>query len=86
MKVRKLKDGELIEIGDRIKVVHFGLDTQWETIYRVTPKLAFTKYNDHVDGKYPRRYKNFGFRPFPKEDRYTTDYSAWRPISSLDIA
>ena len=80
MKVRKLKDGALIEVGDRIRVEHLGFEVSWETVHRVTKKFAFVKYNDAAEGKYRREYNDFGFCPLPRKTWLTTSYSVWRPI------
>ena len=79
--VRKLSDGELIAVGDRIKEEHRGIGgTQWKTVSRVTPKFAFVKYNDVAEGKYWREYRDFGFAPLPYQKWRMTSYSAWRPV------
>lgn len=80
MKVRKLKDGDLIEVGDRIKV-ETNLGVQWETVHRVTAKYAFVRYNERAEGKYRREYQDFGFSPRPRQTWLTNRYSAWRPVS-----
>lgn len=82
MKVRKLKDGDLIEVGDRIKTEHRGIGgTRWETVERVTPKFAFDKYY-----KYRREYSDFGFGPIPRDTWSMSSYSAWRPINASSAA
>ena len=86
MKVRKLKDGDLIEVGDRIKVEHMGFGTQWETVERVTPKFAFVRYNENAEGQYKRTYEDFGFCPKGSGKWRTTYYSAWRPVDSTPAA
>ena len=82
MRVRKLKNGDMIEVGDKIKVEHRGWGVQWETIHRVTPKFAFVKYNDVAEGKYRRVYSEFTFSPIPSQLWNSTSYSAWRPLES----
>ena len=84
MRVRKLKDGDMIEVGDRIKCEHLGWGTKWDTIHRVTPKFAFVKYNDVAEGKYKRMYRDFGFEPLPRTKWRQTSYSAWRPVDGTD--
>ena len=79
MKVRKLKDGDLIEVGDLIKV-ETDLGTRWDTVHRVSKKYAFVLYNEHAEGKYRRAYSDFGFRPIPRQTWLPNKYSAWRPI------
>ena len=79
MKVRKLNDGEIIEVGDRIKVELGALGTRWEVIHRVTPKFAFVLHGTN-EGKYRREYRHFGFHELPYE-RTIIKYSAWRPVS-----
>jgi hypothetical protein len=79
MKVRKIKDGVMLEVGDRIQCdTSFGV--KWETIHRVTKRFAFVRYNDVAEGKYKREYQDFGFCPLPRQQWRTTQYSAWRPV------
>ena len=85
MKVRKIVEGDLIEVGDRIKV-DTALGTQWQEVTRVTAKYAFVRYNDVAEGKYKRRYDGFGFQPIPRQQWITNQYSAWRPISQSSAA
>ena len=80
MRVRKLKNGEMLDIGDRIKVEHPVFGTRWETVHRVTKSFAFVRYNDVAEGKYKREYNDFGFGPIPRQTWKQTVYSAWRPI------
>ena len=80
MKVRKLRDGELIEVGDRIKCEHRGYGVDWRTVTRVTPKFAFTRNNEHAETKYQREANTFWFQSIPRQKWSMTDYSAWRPV------
>ena len=80
MRVRKLKNGEMLDIGDRIKVEHPFFGTNWETVLRVTNKFALVRYNDIAEGKYRREYDDFGFEPIPRTKWRQTQYSAWRPV------
>ena len=85
MKVRKLKNGDAIQVGDKIRLEH-ALGIRWETVHRVTAKYAFVKYNDIAEGKYRREYNDFGFSPIPRDTWKTTNYSAWRPVDVTDAA
>lgn len=84
MKVRKLIDGEKIDVGDRIKVEYMAFGTRWETITRVTSKYAFVRINDKAESKYMREYRDFGFEPLPRHKWGTTNYSAWRPVAQSE--
>lgn len=79
--LRKLKDGDAIQVGDRIKV-ETALGTQWEIVQRVTDKFAFVRYNERAEGKYRREYDGFWFAPLPRQKWSTNQYSAWRPVES----
>ena len=79
MRVRKLKNGESLSVGDMVKCKH-QLCTRWETVHRVTKSFAFVRYNDVAEGKYKREYNDFGFGPIPRQTWKQTVYSAWRPI------
>lgn len=83
MKVRRLEDGEELQVGDRIKRDSRGIGgTYWETVHRVTKVFAFVRYNEHAEGKYRRKYQDFGFGPVPRPKWSRTQYSAWRPVVS----
>ena len=85
MRVRKLRDGDLLEVGDRIKVEHRGIGgTHWETVVRVSKAYAFVRYNEHAEGKYRREYKDLYFEPLPRSAWKTTNYSAWRPVEQVE--
>jgi len=79
MKVRKLEDGEPIEVGDRIRIENY-LGVSWQAIHRVTKHYAFVKWNERAEGKFKRIYKQFGFDIIPYQKWNTTRYSVWRPI------
>ena len=80
MKVKKLKDGDQIEVDDRVCLENF-MGKRWFRITRVTPKFVFLKWNDHCEGKFPRVFKDFGWKPGGSKDIWnTTHYSAWRPV------
>lgn len=81
MKVRALKNGELIEVGDRIKTEHMGIGgIAWNSVTRVTLKWAFVRVSDTYEQKFRREYSDFGFRPIPSGSWVTSSYSPWRPI------
>lgn len=77
MKVRYLKDGEQVEVGDIIIHTHtFG--SAHYTVHRVTPKYAYVRFNDVAEGKFPR-VVGFGFTSLPRAQWPLTEYKACRP-------
>ena len=81
MKVRKLTDGEEIQVGDYIRAEHMGIGGKSHyKVHRVTKRYAFVRYNDVAEGKYPRVYVELGFVSLPRQQWCTTTYSAWRPV------
>lgn len=77
MNLFALKDGESIEVGDRIRPKH-GLGENWFTVTRVGKKYAFAKVNDVAETKVNRVYKEFGFSTLPRQKWQTTQYTVWR--------
>lgn len=79
MKVSIIPDGDLIQVGDRIKHEN-ALGISWYVVHRVTPKYAFVQYNDVAEGRYPRKANGVYFSNLPREKWSTTICSAWRPV------
>ena len=79
-KLRKLNDHETVEIGDIIETDTRGFGVRNYTIYRVTKTMAFVKYNDVADGKFPRVYVSFGYSSIPRPEWPTNIYTVYRKI------
>jgi hypothetical protein len=81
MKVGRLKEGVVLQVGDRIKRETW-MATSWHTVVRITSKFAIVKWNDKAEGKFRRVVLEKGnVREAGNYDpwsRVTT--TAWRPI------
>jgi len=83
MKVRRLKNGETVEINDLIRCsTCFG--KQVFKVVKVTPKYCFCAYNDIARGKYPRVYIEFTFESLPRDTWNTTKYEVFRPVDKKE--
>lgn len=81
MKVRKLREGAKIEVGD-IVLHDSWIGKKWYKVVRVTEKFAVIKWSEKGEGKFQRAVKDGGgLRPCGSKDAWdTTRYSAWRPV------
>lgn len=79
IKVRKLKAGETLEVGDRIEVEHLGGQRRVDRITRVTNTLAIS------EGRGTSRYRRVVFwtgrvEHVPYSSFSSSSYTAWRPV------
>jgi len=65
MKFRKVADGYEIQVGDLIVADNGVLGKTKHLVTRVTPKYSFVKWNEVVEGKFPRKYNGFFFLFIP---------------------
>lgn len=81
MELKKLKSGDMLEVGDKIRMNSF-IGTSWFPVSRVTPKFAFVKWNDVAEGKFQRMIDYLNCPVKSNSERFcTVQYSAWRPVN-----
>src|ERR1039457_3562329 len=86
MKVRKLNDGDTIEVGDSLLHEHNLTGKKWFKVVRVTPKLAMVGWNECSEGKFKRTVTGY-MKPLGYKDPYSqTSYSFWRPVTEEVVA
>ena len=78
MKVRKLINGDALQVGDII-VCSSCFGERHYPVTRVTKKYAFVKHNDTAEGKYPNVF-DYGFQSYPKQLWNTTTHYVYRPV------
>ena len=83
MKVKKLKPGSKIDVGDYL-LKDTWMGKEWLKFVRVTDKHAMVRWSDKKEGKFQREIKEVGIRPCGDHDPWAAvEYSAWRPIGSV---
>jgi len=72
--MKQALDKHLIQVGDIILVdTRLGKPTNYE-VHRVTKHYCFVKWNDRVEGKFPRIYNSLHFCVLPRPKWNTTRY------------
>jgi hypothetical protein len=80
MKHRELVSNESVEVGDIILVENM-LGKHKHGVHRVTKCYAFVWWNEVAEGKFPRPYREFGYRPVGRDKWSTVSYTVYRPVN-----
>jgi hypothetical protein len=72
--------GEVIQVGDRIKISNSLGGVSVHTVTRVTKTRAYIKFNERAEGCFRRDVNRvFGPQPIPKKDHWSSTRYEWIP-------